>query len=381
MRFPVIAAALVISACATDPSEPSTPQPHAPPPAQCGPAAGKLTIYAIPPPVQLDWSTPNALLDTVIASELQAPSLIKSGATAMTHSIGHVNVELDCGDFSVPLTGQTDTGGGDWQAATDGAGLLLRDTAGVMDAMPDGDPTQTTADIAARERSGNVSLISFSVNQATCQRIKSFVDAYVASNAYTNYDGAFRARRMEGAGCAIFGAGVIDVAGLLHRSLFTPVWARSEMIGSARIGNFLGTDSYSYGGNLVALEGDTHWLWPKGQDVPASASNVVLIGSSVLNAWSGPEDPPFDVPGLTGEMQTRLPFTIYDPQLMAQWAESVWSQAMASQDGTQTAFGVPWTASTTEAAHEVVYDATCIAPQTIGFTDDNDDLFLDSDAP
>ncbi|HSD87444.1 MAG TPA: hypothetical protein VLB44_08010 [Kofleriaceae bacterium] len=379
MRFPMLAL-LALSGCAVD-----TPEAPAPgsgtselPPA-CPAPAGKLTIYAIPPPVSLDWSTPNQLLGSVIASRSAAANLVKAGEAAMTHSIGHVNVELDCGDLSIPLTGQTDVGGGEWRAASDGAGLLLRDSEGVMDAMPDGDPAETIADIAARQQYGHVTRISFVVNHAMCERLRSFVDAYEASGAYKHYDGAFRARRMEGAGCAIFGAGVIDVGGLLRRSLFTPEWARSEMIGSARIADFLGTGRYRYGGNLVARdEQGTHWLWPAGQDVPASTTTPVVIYSSVLDAWSGSEDLPFDVPGLTGAMTTRLPFTIYDPQLMSEWGERVWLDA--TDHDTALAFDVPWTASTVDHAHEVTYDAHCVTPQTIPFEADHDDLFEDSDA-
>ena len=136
-----------------------------------------------------------------------------------------------------------------------------------------GDPAETTADIAARQASGHLTRISFKVNRAMCARLKSFVDEYVARGAYSHYDGASRARRFEGAGCAIFGAGVVDVGGLLRRSLMTPAWARTEMIGSARIGDFLGAGSYRYGGNLVAVDDSgAHWVWPKGVAVPASAT-------------------------------------------------------------------------------------------------------------
>ena len=363
-----------LAACTT--AEPD-PTPDATP-TGCQPAVGKLTVYAIPPPVALDWSTPNNLLGTVQASRTAAKALVASQEAAITHSIGHVNIELDCGDDSIPLTGQTG-GGADWPAATDGAGLLLRDTPGAMDDMPTGDPAETISDIQRRQASGHVTRISFVVNQAMCKRLATFVDQYVYRLAYRHYDGAFRARRFEGAGCAIFGAGVVDVGGLLRRSLFTPAWARSEMIGSARIADFLGDGKYKYGGNLVARDAaGTHWLWPKGQDVPAPAGTPVWINSAVLDAWSGPEDAPFAVPGLTGAMQTQLPFTIYDPEMMADWAEQVWTEATAN--GTAMAFDVPWTATTVDHAHEVTYDAHCVAPQTIPFDADNDDLFADSDA-
>jgi hypothetical protein len=78
-------------------------------------------------------------------------------------------------------------------------------------------------------------------------------------------------------------------------------------------------------------------------------------------------------------MRTRLPFTIYDPEMMADWAERVWQGAM--EKGVATSLGAQWTASTDGLAHEVTFDASCVKPQTIPFTQDNDDLFLDSDAP
>jgi len=368
-------ATLVFAGCATSTAPAIEPDAAA----GCPAAAGTLTVYAIPPPVPLDWSTPNALLRSVQASRQAGANLVATGQAAITHSIGHVNIELQCGEWSIPLTGQTDQGGNDWDAVTDGAGLLLRDSPGAMDDMATiGDRDETIADVQAREASGKLTRISFAVNEAMCKRLKSFVDKYVAARAYTHYDGAFRARRLEGAGCAIFGAGVIDVGGLLRRSLMTPAWARSEMIGSARIADFLGDGKYTYGGNLVARdERGNHWLWPQGVDVPASSSTPVWVFSSVLDAWSGPEDAPFPIDGLAGEMRTKLPFTIYDPELMAAWAEHVW--AAAPTTAPTTAMDVPWTAATVGNAHEVRYDAHCVMPQTIAFDADNDDLFEDSD--
>jgi len=374
---------LMISACATETIGPDPVDDDGDelPPGECPQPAGRLTLYALPPPVSLDWSSPNNLLNTVQASRSAGKTLVEQGDVVMGHSIGHVNLELDCGAYSIPLTGQTDVSGQDWQAVTDGAGLLLRDTPGALDHMPEiGDREETIADIAAREASGKLSRITFVVNEAMCKRLKGFVDRYVENQAYAHYSGAFRARRMEGAGCAIFGAGVVDVGGLLRRSLVTPAWARSEMIGSARIADFLGDGKYEYGGNLVARdEAGNHWSWPKGVDVPAPAGTPVWIFSPVLDAWSGPEDQPFPVAGLTGELATKLPFTIYDPQRMAEWAEQVWTEA--TEHSTSMSLGVPWTASTVDHAHEVTYDAHCVQPQTIDYGDDNDDLFLDSDAP
>ncbi len=382
MRATLLLALMAVSVgCTTSEPEPEEALPDYgwPTDGSCPAPEGKLTIYAIAPPIPLDWSSPNALLQGVMDSRTAGDALIASGDAVMKRSIGHVNLELDCGDLSIPLTGQTG-GGAEWVAATDGAGLLLRDTPGAMDSMPTGDLVDTPLDIAARKASGKVKIISFVVSRPMCRRLKEFYDDYITSGAYKHYNGSFRARRMEGAGCAIFGAGIVDVGGLLHRSQFTPQWARTKMIGSARIADFLGDGKYKYGGNLVAkAEDGTHYLWPKGVDVPVSNSTPVYIFSDVLDSWSGPEDQPFDVPGLQGEMRTRLPFTIYDPEMMADWAERVWQGAM--EKGVATSLGAQWTASTDGLAHEVTFDASCVKPQTIPFTQDNDDLFMDSDAP
>ncbi|HTR54655.1 MAG TPA: hypothetical protein VMJ10_28380 [Kofleriaceae bacterium] len=374
MRLRSLAPCLAAAACATSPgTDPATTAGACPAP------AGKLVLYAIPPGSSLDWSTPNNLLDSVLASSDAGTALVQSGQAVMTHEIGHVNVELDCGDFSIPLTGQTG-GGTDWQSAGDGVGILLRDTPGAMNDTAAGDVADTTADIAARQQSGKLSRISFVVNQAMCTRLKSFYDAYLQSGAFTHYAGLYRPRRFEGAGCAIFGAGMVDVGGLLRRSLFTPVWARTEMIGSARIANFAGSPSYQFGSDLVARDASGHdWVWPEGQSVPAPAGDPVWLGSPVLDAWSGPEDQPFPIAGLPGAMQSQLPFSIYDPELMAEWAEQVFAQARAQ--GSADSLGATWTADTVEAVHEVTYDAHCVAPQTLAFEADNDDLFADSDAP
>lgn len=381
MRFAL--ALLLLGACATTPAdtighdEDPPMQPDAAP--ACEAPAGKLTLYVLPPPSPLDWTSPNRLLDSVLTARTTAKQLIEDGDIVLGHTLGHVNLALDCGEDSIPLTGQTSTSTDDFAALTNGAGLLLEDMPGTLDHMADADPAGTAADIAARQASQRLVQISFVVNRATCRRIHDFFDDYIWHGAQLHYNGAMRPRRFEGAGCAIFGAGVVDVAGLLRRSLFTPAWSRSEMIGSARIANALHAPRYAYGSNLVALATDgTHQLWPVGQDVILPTTEPAYWGDDALDAWSGPEDQPWPIDGLTGAMRTQLPFSIYDPQLMAAWAEDVWTAAQAH--GTADALGVPWTASLAGAAHEITYDASCIAPQSIPFDQDNDDLFADSDA-
>ncbi len=345
----------------------------------CPQIAGRLTLYAIAPPASLDWSTPNKLLNSVVASATKGDMLTASAQAKLAHEIGHMNEELDCGEFSIPLTGQTG-GGNEWESAASGFGIVLQETAGTLQEFPSQEHDDTITDIQLRQTSGLVTRISFDVNAAMCQRIKTFHDEYVQKSAYVHYGSLDRARRFEGAGCATFGAGIIDVSGLLRRSVYSPVWARSVLVGSARFSDFLGPGYYAYGSDLVAPDGTGKSLfWPKGVAVPASSSSAVILTSAVLDAWTGSEDMPFAVAGLPSALATQIPFSLYDPELMAEWAEKVWAEA--DSKGSASALGALWTANIVDHAHEIVYDAHCVQPQTIAFEADNDDLFKDADAP
>jgi hypothetical protein len=358
----------------------SGPSPSGSSPSACTPPAGRLTLYAIPPPSALDWSSPNALLASVAASSVAGTALVTEGKAALGHEIGHVNVELDCGADSIPLTGMTSAGGSDWQSGADGFGVVFRDFPGELTEVPGADHDAMVSDVALRQKNGLLTRVTFRVGAPMCTRLKAFHDAYVAHGGPQTYGGLPRARRFEGAGCAVFGEAVVDVGGLLRRSLVMPAWARSEFVGSARFSNVLGSPYYKYGGNAVARDpSGKSWIWPKGVDIPASSIAACVPGSATMDAWNGPEDTAFDVPGLPDPMSTKVPFTLLDPQLIAAWAEQVWQAASAA--GSSSSLGATWTAGQVDGVHEITNDATCVAPQTIPFEADNDDLFADSDAP
>ncbi|MBX3230489.1 MAG: hypothetical protein KIT84_02850 [Labilithrix sp.] len=394
LRFPTLlgcAGIAVLSvACGMAPDEGTTSEsalnepawtPHKPAdPASCpGTAvAGKLSLYLIPPPVRLDWSTPNRLIGDAIRAEIQGGALERQGKVGLGHSIGHVHMQLDCGEHSVPLTGQTG-GSGSWQSALDGFGMLLRAFEGSMDAATPASSAKIKEDVRLREQNGLISKMSFLVNEGVCKRVKEFHDEYVARRAYRKYGGHFRGRRFEGAGCAIWGADVLDVAGLLRRSVYTPVWTQSMMVGEGRFSNLFGADHYEAGSNLVwrGPDGESV-IWPAGVDIPTSGWPI-WPASRRLSSWTGPEDDAFGITEARGPLERQLPFSIYDPMLMNDWAERVWSDANAH--GAATSMETTWTASTNGRSHEITTDAHCTQAQTIPFDRDNDDLFKDSDEP
>ncbi len=238
-------------------------------------------------------------------------------------------------------------------------------------------------DVALRQQNGLLAQMSFLVNAQTCHRVKTFHDQYIAQGAYKRYGGDFRSRRFEGGGCAIWGADVVDVSGMLRRSQFAPIWTQSMMVGHARYSNVGGADHYDSGSNLVWRGPDgISQIWPHGVPIPSSNA-MIMPGTSVLETWTGPEDQSFGNDSLTGLMNTEVPFSIFDPMLMNHWAEKVWADANSSATHTTTALEATWTAGVVPGgkAHEIVTDAHCTQPQAIAFDQDNDDLFKDSDEP
>jgi hypothetical protein len=382
LRFPTLVASVATAAFAVACSAPSEETivaedalnepawtPHKPAdPSSCPgtPVAGKLNLYMIPPSTALDWSTPNNLINTAIRSEISEAALKQFGLVEIGHSIGHVNVELECGEYSVPLTGQTgDTTS--WKATVDGFGLLLRSFPGHMNEQPEGGHDAMVEDIRLRVKNGLLAKMTFLVNENTCKRVKAFHDEYVARRAYARYGGDFRSRRFEGGGCAIFGADVVDVSGMLRRSQYTPEWTQSVIVGSKRIANAFSGDDYPTGSNLVARGPDGKSLfWTGGDAIPASGWPI-LAGTDPLKTWSGDGD------------EFTVPFTIYDPMRMHDWAQKVWTEATAN--GSAQSLEATWTASTEGRAHVVTTDAHCTQAQSIPFDQDNDDLFKDSDQP
>lgn len=393
LRFPTLIASLGIAtlavACGANAGEEATTDsdltapvwtPHTPAdPTSCNtPTAGKLSLYLIPPPVRLDWSTPNRLIGDAVRAELRADDAVDDGDAALGHSIGHVHIELDCGANSIPLTGQTG-GSGSWQSALDGFGMLLRAFDGSMDAATPESAAKVKEDVRLREASGLISKMTFLVNEGVCKRVKSFHDEYVARRAYEAYGGHFRPRRFEGGGCGIFGADVLDVAGVLRRSVYTPIWVQSMMVGEGRFSNLFGADHYKSGSNLVWRGPDgKSVIWPRGVDIPSSGWPI-FPGSGRLDSWTGDEDDSFGITQASGPLDSQVPFSIYDPMLMQDWAERVWKDA--NTNGSARSLEATWKAKTNGRSHEIITDAHCTTAQTIPFTADNDDLFKDSDAP
>lgn len=347
---------------------------------------GRLILRFLPPGTPLDWSSPNSIVRSALASSRAEAALVREGKAKAPHFIGHTLVELQCGPWSIPLTGQTG-GGEEWKSIADGFGALFRDFPGTLNELPEGDAEATREDVRLREASGHLSRMVFRVNAAMCQRLSGYYAEYKRRRAYEHFTPVSRPRRFEGGGCATFGASFLEVGGLLRRSEYTPLWARSVLVGSARFSDFLGQGQYPYGSNLLARNTGTNWdavIWPKGRAIRASTSDIIFPFERTLDRWTGSDDRPIRLVGSSAsaaelqaqgiETPTAVPITLYDPQLMNDWTETMWSRIGG---GAASTMGGVFTTGTTGAAHELVVDSTCVAPPTTPFDQDHDDLFVD----
>ena len=323
---------------------------------------GTFDFIVVPPAQDLDWSSPNALAQSAIISEGYAKLQEWSTQVVHAHPVGHVHVRMSCGDVNIPLTGQTGAGS-DFTGALDGLGSMFHTFPGRLD-----DTDEVRPDVERRFQTGQIKMLSFKITKDTCKHLRGFFDEYVNTGAVKNYGGQYRPRRMEGGGCTAFGSAFLDVGGLLPRSQYTPIWARSLKIGVGRISDVFGDGAYRYGSLLTTRNDDgTLSTWPKGQPIKVQQSAIRPVGSPWLNAWAGDGDHEYNAD--PDHQPDVVPTTLLDPQLMAHYIEGVFA------NGGGAALGRTWTAKTVGQAQVLETDATDARVKP--YMDTEEDLYKD----
>ena len=341
----------------------------------CGAPAGQLTILVTPTQQDLDWTSPNTLIRSALREAASENEIVARGEAALPHFIGHAHLSLDCGELSIPLTGQTG-GGQEWKSIADGFGAMFRAFPGTLNEFPGPDNDAVVEDVRLRHASGRILRMSFDVNRRMCQRLHAYHEEYKRRRAYEHYVASARPRRFEGGGCATFATSFLEVGGLVDRKDFTPLWAKSVLIGNRRFSDFLGKGSYPGGSNLGAKLSNGELVnWPQGVPIPARPFGIVVPLGSTLDSWTGPEDHPFDIDGvqLDGPIASAVPLTLYDPQMLARWVDATWQVARGLDRVNR--LGLSWRATKVGNAREVVADATCVNPPSTPFARDADSLF------
>jgi hypothetical protein len=322
---------------------------------------GTFKVLVIPPSAGLDWSTPNALVRTSAASKAKGELDRVLGRVKRPHPIGHMMVQLDCGDDSIALTGQTG-GGSEFLSAFDGLGANFRTFPGFLD-----DEATVRPDIDLRRKNGRIAEMSFKVTGDMCRHLKGFLTEYKAHGAEKNYGGQFRPRRFEGAGCSAFTLAFVEVGGILKRSQYTTLFARDMQVGIGRIADYKGDGEYAYGSNLIGHDASGNLTsWPAGHPLKVQTA-AVSPQSGWLTAWSDARDAGTNV--APDEQPSTVPWTIYDPALVFDFIQQT------AANGGGDALGRHWTATKDLGATVIEADATDAVAQP--YLDAQDDLRLD----
>ncbi|MFZ2958204.1 MAG: hypothetical protein WA705_15050 [Candidatus Ozemobacteraceae bacterium] len=239
--------------------------------------AQELTLYTMPPPGHLDWSSPRSLMfDAAVANRFTF-SHIKH-----KHTFGHVFIELRGPNGERELTGSTTAP--DAPSDADfitkkgyGLGVFWADFHGALDPAEGLD-----AQLIDRYKSGRVGFITFKINEAMWARLAQYVREYRERGYGKIYAGKDKPREGLGAGCSGFGVSFLEVAGL-KRPEFEKSWAVRVLIPDSMIGG--------------PITGKRVSLW-----------------KAVIARWAKPGEP------------NHLLF-LYDPDLIFTWINNTWEKA------------------------------------------------------
>ena len=267
--------------------------------------AQELTLFTMPSPRKINWSSPRSLLNSAVTNNLTFQH------RSHKHAIGHVFIQLSHeGRKELILTGSVpspeDNSNDLVLKKGYGLGILFHGMAGRLEKTED-----LQAEIVDRFESGRIAYIRFKLNDANYDRLKKYLEIYRKRGYGNTYNGLNRPREGLGAGCSAFGIAFVEVAGLMH-----PVW-REKWPVSVRIPNTL------IGGPLTGNK--------------VSPWKVLKAGS-----WAKESEP-------------HRVLTLYEPYYMYEWILEEWRRENTAKTGRvkllkrKNAFGLE-------------YDCTHVAP-------------------
>lgn len=161
-----------------------------------------LTLYFIPSPHGMDWSTPGSV----------AKSAAKNKFSFKSRFIGHVWAEVRCNDEHV-LTGMVGSRFDYFNQLliqNKGMGILFHSFEGRME-----DKSAIMSEMPELIEAGRINYARFILSESNCKRLVTYAREYEKNNIGRYYGLANRPRYGEGAGCSAFGASFMDVAGIL----------------------------------------------------------------------------------------------------------------------------------------------------------------------
>ena len=208
-------------------------------------AQNQLTLYFIPSPLGLDWSTPANL----------ALSALKNRLSFKSHFMGHVLVELECG----PRNEKTGMVGKNFDYLTQlllhgrGLGILYHSFGGALEEKAD-----VERQIKNLSEEGRLNFARFKLNDGQCARGMSYLTEYREKNVGRYYGLANRPLYGEGAGCSAFGASFTEVTGVQNHEI-KQAWSQSVDIPMEFAGPPLRDESVNL---LKLMMNATSWAKP-----------------------------------------------------------------------------------------------------------------------
>lgn len=162
-----------------------------------------LTLYFIPSPMGMDWSTPANI----------AFSALKNRLSLRSRFMGHVFVELQCSN-KTELTGMV---GENFNYLTQllvhnrGLGVLYHSFDGRLE-----DKADVEEEIKDLTSSGSrINFVQYILNEGQCSRALTYLKEYRENKVGRYYGLANRPLYGEGAGCSAFGASFAEVVGVM----------------------------------------------------------------------------------------------------------------------------------------------------------------------
>lgn len=172
-----------------------------------------LTLYFIPSPHGMDWSSPASLAKSAALNRFSFKSRF----------IGHVWAEVRCGEKSV-LTGMVGKKFDYFNQLliqSKGLGILFHSFEGRME-----DEKDIREEMKELVEAGRINYARFLLSKDNCQRLITYAEEYKKNDVGRYYGLSNRPRFAEGSGCSAFGASFLDVAGILDTEILEE-WSKT----------------------------------------------------------------------------------------------------------------------------------------------------------
>lgn len=168
--------------------------------------AGELSLFFIPSPHGIDWTTPSTL----------AVSAIKNRVSFRPHFMGHVWAELKCDNVHelTGMIGERPDYVNQLLIEQRGLGVLFHSFPGRLEEKSDIEKERE-----GYYQNGGMNFITFTINDKQCKRAHQYLTEYRKNNVGRYYGLVNRPRHGEGSGCSAFGTSFPDVLNILDQDM------------------------------------------------------------------------------------------------------------------------------------------------------------------